>query len=329
MLNDKFQQIASSDSIEVYTAVMTRVLVTGSRGFLGSSFVRELELVGFEVIRHTRQDANLLDCMETLDFLEKSLPDLIIHCAAVVGGIKANIDGGSRFYLQNMEIDFNVLSAAHKLEVENLIYFGSSCMYPANRFEPLKIEDLMTGPLEPTNYNYALAKIVGSHTTSSIAEASGRNWRTVITSNLYGPRDCFDREKSHLLASIIRKAVEASELQLSSISMWGDGKARREFTFAPDLVNWIVSQLNNLSALPLVMNVGYGEDYSIREYYEMVLEVLSLDIQIKSDPSMPSGNLRKLMDSSIAKGYGWNPATSLREGIKETINWYRNGGQVE
>jgi GDP-L-fucose synthase len=303
---------------------MPVVLVTGSSGMLGKLVSDALESRGHVVIRHNRGSADLTDLKCTQSLFSTTKPDVVVHCAALVGGIKANIDGGERFYLENVLIDHNVLTTAAHHEISKLVYIGSSCMYPANIERALRIEDLLTGPLEPTNSHYALAKIAGSHLATSIAASRGFDWTTLITSNLYGPGDHFNSDRSHLLASIIYKASEVLKNGDSQIVMWGDGCPKREFTYAPDLAEWISGQIENLHLFPQIMNVGYGEDFSVIEYYKFVLTSMNLDVQIVSDLTKPSGNMRKLMDSSVALDYGWRANTTLHEGIAKTISWFQN-----
>lgn len=195
-------------------------------------------------------------------------------------------------------------------------------MYPANRMEKLLETDLLTGELEPTNYYYALAKISGTTLTQSIATSHNLNWRVFVASNLYGPYDHFGSYKSHLMAAVIYRTFEAKKLGSRSISMWGDGKPRREFTFVCDFANWLASKCSNLGDMPAILNVGYGEDFTIREYYEMVMEISNIKLEIIPDTSKPSGNRRKLMDSSLAQKYGWRPTTSIMSGIEKTISWF-------
>ena len=300
---------------------MSKVLVTGANGMLGKSVVNSLTNSNHEVIPLTRKDVDLTDSVTTFRYIEKADPDAIIHCAALVGGIQANISGGGKFLLQNLAIDNSVLSAAKILEIHNLIYVGSSCMYPANRENALTENQILTGPLEKTNENYALAKIVGSRMVEAIALDYKYNWRTFIASNLYGPNDHFDSDKSHLLSAIISKAIEAQKKQ-SSIEMWGDGKPRREFTYVDDFSNWISKSINNLSGLPQYLNLGIGIDYTVKEFYQFVLDAIDYKTEIIPNLEKPSGNMRKLMDSTKAKQFGWDPKTSIQLGIKNTINWY-------
>ena len=313
----------SRPPIETSTLLsMQKVLVTGSSGMLGRNVASVLEHKGMKVIRHTRFDADLEDADAVERFIADIMPETIVHCAALVGGIRANLDGGASFYFKNVKIDNNVLFVCAKLNVPNLIYVGSSCMYPANRTEKLIETDLLTGKLEPTNYYYALAKISGTTLTQSIAATHNLNWKTFIASNLYGPHDHFGSMNSHLLAAIISRILEAKKLGSDSITMWGDGKPRREFTYVLDFAEWIAMNISNLNNLPSVLNVGYGEDFTVREYYEMVMEVVNVNFEVIPDLSKPSGNQRKLMDSSLAEEYGWKPSTSIKSGIAKTVSWY-------
>lgn len=215
-----------------------------------------------------------------------------------------------------------MLFAARSQGIKNLIYIGSSCMYPANVDHSLKEDELLSGPLEPTNENYALAKLFGSRMTSSIAIEDDVNWRVFVASNLYGPNDHFNSEKSHLLAAIISKAVHAKENNLSTIEMWGDGSPRREFTHVEDFADWIFNSSMFLERLPYILNTGIGKDYAVTDFYRKVLEALNLDVSITNNNDMPSGNYRKLLDSSIARKFEWNPKINIDEGIKSTIKWY-------
>lgn len=301
---------------------MGLIVVTGANGMLGKSVCEKFRLEGFEVLEITREKVDLTDSNKTLEYFSKYNIDLIVHCAAVVGGIQANIDGGTKFFTDNVRIDSSVLFAARFLSVENFIYIGSSCMYPANKDHPLKESEILTGALEPTNKNYALAKIFGSHLTTSIAMESNLNWRVFIASNLYGPHDHFGTDKSHLLSAVIKKSIEAKEKRESKIDMWGDGLPKREFTFVIDFADWIFNSSKILNKLPHVLNTGIGEDYSVIEYYNKVLNTIGYSCEVVANKSKANGNMRKLMDSSLAMKFGWSPKVGIDEGIKRTIDWY-------
>jgi GDP-L-fucose synthase len=300
---------------------MNKILVTGAYGMLGRAVTQSLNKSNFNVIPITRNEVDLVDQIATKKLLEKLSPDAIVHCAALVGGIQANISGGGKFLLQNLAIDNSVLISAKELEIRDLVYIGSSCMYPANRDYALTEDQILTGPLEKTNENYALAKIIGSRIVEAMAQEFQLNWRTFVASNLYGPYDHFGSDKSHLLPAIITKAIEAKKNN-AIVEMWGDGRPRREFTYVEDFSDWIAFSMNKLERLPQNLNVGIGTDHTVQEYYSIVLNAIDYQTEIVSNPNKPSGNMRKLMDSNKARKYGWNPKTSIEEGISKTITWY-------
>ena len=299
-----------------------RVLLTGARGMLGQHVLKSLEVDGHEIFAPSRSELDLTDSTATLKYIEEIHPDAVVHCAAVVGGIQANILGGGKFLTENLAIDHSVIFSAKKCNVLNFIYLGSSCMYPANRMDALKIEDILSGELEPTNASYALAKICGAKAVEAFDSDPKLNWKVFIASNLYGPFDHFDPERSHLLAAIILKVSKAIESGAPEIHMWGDGKVKREFTYVSDLAGWIVKSLPNLADYPSMLNGGCGVDHTVREFYEIVMQALDYTGTIVADPTKPNGNLRKLMDSSVARSLGWDPGTNLSEGILETHNWW-------
>lgn len=288
---------------------------------LGRHVKNQLELVGHAVLSPSRTELNLLNAAATSEFLIQSKPDAVVHCAAVVGGIQANIDGGGRFLTENLEIDHSVIFGSKHAGVKNFVYIGSSCMYPANRMEPLQVSDILSGSLEITNASYALAKLTGAKAVEAFDVHKELNWKTFIASNLYGPGDHFESARSHLIAAIISKIDLAKKRRDASITMWGDGKVKREFTYVIDFAKWIAGSISNLGDLPSLINVGYGVDFTVQEYYEVAMRELKYEGRIEADLSKPNGNLRKLMDSSVAKSYGWNPPTSINQGISDTYKW--------
>ncbi|MEN9324690.1 MAG: hypothetical protein RL414_444 [Actinomycetota bacterium] len=298
-----------------------KVFLTGGRGMLGQHIKQQLERVGHEVLAPSSAELNLIDIDATSEFIADSKPDAVIHCAAVVGGIQANIEGGGRFLTENLVIDHSVIFGARNAGVSDFLYIGSSCMYPANRLEPLQVSDLLSGPLEPTNASYALAKITGAKAVEAFDSVKELNWKTFIASNLYGPGDHFEPTRSHLVAAIISKVQEAKERGDESIIMWGDGKVKREFTYVIDFAEWIAVSISNLERFPSLINVGCGVDFTVQEFYEIAMKELEFDGKLDADLSKPNGNLRKLMDSSVARGLGWNPSTSINEGISNTHKW--------
>ena len=299
-----------------------RILVTGSSGMLGSAIMRQMNSTKHEILAPLSSVLNLENQIETNEYIRDSKPDAIIHCAALVGGIQANINNPIDYLAVNIRMDLNLLSAASKIETKNLIYIGSSCMYPRGLEVPMPEELIGTGTLEETNEGYALAKIVGAKTISLTASIKKLNWKTLILSNLYGPGDHFETSRSHLVAAIIEKVITAKRMGITKIEMWGDGQARREFTYVDDVAFFIAERIDSLMELPVTMNVGAGYDLSVLEYYKLIMKVCDYDGDIEIDLSKPSGMHRKLMDISKAKSHGWMPRTNLEDGLRETVNWY-------
>lgn len=291
---------------------------------LGSSIISYLKSQSVITLFPTRQELNLENWIDTLQYIEHHQPDLIYHCAAKVAGIKSNIDGGSTFLTVNSNIDHNLLFAARAVKTSKLFYIASSCMYPANQDYALAESDLLMGQLEPTNASYALAKILGTKLTEGIAEQDGLNWVSIISSNLFGPGDNFSPDSSHLLASIIQKIDLAIRRGDKSIEVWGTGKVRREFTYVKDLARWLVEIGVAEVPLPRILNVGRGEDFTVDEWYELVMSVFGVRLSLNHNLNQPDGNTKKLMDSSIARNYGWKAETQLELSLRETIDWYRN-----
>ena len=288
---------------------------------LGRHLKTELELLGHEVVAPNSSELDLRDARATSELMEYTAPDAVIHSAAKVGGIQANIEAGGMFLTANLAIDHSVIFGAKDLGIKNFVYIGSSCMYPANRMEPLQVSDILSGPLEPTNASYALAKISGTKAVEAFDAIENFNWKTFVASNLYGPGDHFDTARSQLLAAIISKVQVAKEEESNQIVMWGDGKVRREFTYVIDFAKWVGVSISNLQNLPSIMNVGCGEDFTVQEFYNIVMSELGFEGELIADLSKPNGNLRKLMDSSIARSFGWNPSTTINKGIVETHRW--------
>lgn len=295
---------------------------------LGSSLTRIAIRAGFDVIAPKRNELDLKVRCQVRDFLKANSPDCVIHSAALVGGIGANIAHPVEYLADNIQIDNNLLLSCHEYGIQRLIYIGSSCMYPKNIQSPMTVDQLFSGKLEPTNEGYALAKLVGTKHVQYISETRGVDWKVFIPSNLYGPNDHFAPDRSHLIAAIIRKVIEAKIASSSSIEMWGDGSARREFTYVDDLADFIITSLGNIEALPVAMNVGSGIDYSVSEYYGFVMDALKVQAELKMDTSKPVGMSQKLLDVTVARSNGWNPSTHIIPGIASTISWYLNSNGI-
>lgn len=294
---------------------------------LGSSILHHARNFGLDVLHPLKAELDLRNELQIEEYFRAHDIEAVIHCAARVGGISANIEKPADFILENLSIDSNLLSISRDWKIPKLIYFGSSCMYPRDFRQPLVETDILGGPLEPTNESYALAKISAARAVTTTAIQDGLQWRVLIPSNLYGPGDNFDPASSHLVASIISKVLEAKEKKLNEIEIWGDGNARREFTYVEDVAEFVVTNLSKISEWELMMNVGAGEDYSILEYYKMVCKSIGYDATFTFDLSKPAGMAQKLMSSAIARKHGWSPYTTMDNGLARTINWKKTGGQ--
>ena len=296
-----------------------RILITGGSGMLGRAISNILSKSPGDNVIHkpTRTELDLLDLEAVRRYLAEQKIDSIIHCAALVGGIQANIDKPFEYLNANIRLDSILMSAALTENVPNFLYIASSCMYPARTTQPMKETQLLTGELEKTNEGYALAKIVGTKAVEAVGNSL--NWRTLVLSNLYGPGDKYDISTSHLIAAIIRKVMEAKAANTQNIRMWGTGNVRREFTFVEDVAEYVARIVFNLEQIPQIMNLGSGIDYSVKEYYDLICEAAGYAGEIISDPTQPEGMLSKLMDSSIAYKNGWKPTTDIRCGIKIAI----------
>lgn len=301
-----------------------RVLITGAAGMLGSALNRSLLSSGHhETLGLTRADLDLRDHSAFDAILKSFKPEVVIHAAAKVGGIQANIEKPVDFLSSNLQMDTNVINASLANEVQNLVYIGSSCMYPRDYRQPLVESDILQAPLEPTNEGYALAKIAGSKLCEYASSSMGVNYKTIIPSNLYGPGDNFNPGTSHLLASVIRKVHEAKVSGSKGIEVWGSGNARREFTYIDDLAHWLTGSLTSLEALPARLNVGIGMDHSVNDFYLTALSALGVAAELKHDLSKPEGMQAKLMDSTLARmSFGWAPSTDLASGIASTYQWF-------
>ena len=302
-----------------------RVFVAGHRGLVGSALVRALERAGYpEPIRRTRSELDLMDGAAVNDFFENERPDAVLLAAARVGGIRANDIYRWDFLYENLLIEANVLGSSLATGVERVVFFGSSCIYPRESPQPISEDALLTGPLERTNEPYAIAKIAGIKLVESAHIQFGKKWVSLMPTNLYGPGDNFDLETSHVLPSLVRKfhdaAVRQKEGKSASVELWGTGVARREFLHVDDLARAALVILEN-DATGL-LNVGAGTDLTIRELAQLVARVTGYDGSIRWNSDRPDGTLRKLIDSSRIRAYGWEPTISLEDGIRELAEWY-------
>lgn len=249
--------------------------------------------------------------------------DLAIHCAARVGGIWANINAPVSFLADNTRINLNVVESAYEAHVPRLLNMGSSCMYPKDYHRPLREEDLLAAPLEPTNEGYALSKLMGAKLCEYISRDSDYRYRTLIPCNLFGPDDDFSPERSHLIAAVIVKIHEAMQAGGDSVEIWGDGEARREFLFVDDLADFLVDVASRLEELPSCLNVGYGADHAVNEYYRLVADEMGFSGIFTHTYSKPIGMHHKLLDSTQATQLGWRVHTAIEDGIRQTVRYFR------
>jgi GDP-L-fucose synthase len=298
------------------------VVVAGATGLAGSAITKAFETIGQNVIGINRSILNLLDAEATQDFIQNVAPSLIIDAAAMVGGIGANNSYPVEFLNDNLTIQSNLMRAAHKADVPNFVFLGSSCIYPRDCAQPIKEEYLMTGPLEATNSAYAVAKIAGIEMVNSYRKEYETKWISLMPTNLYGPRDNFDLAASHVLPAFIRRFVEAAESRADKVTLWGTGAPLREFLHVDDLAQAVVLASEKYDS-SLHLNVGTGEDLSIKELAQMVAAAAGFTGEIKWDSTKPDGTPRKVLDVSQIKALGWKPTITLEDGIASTIAWYK------
>ena len=299
-----------------------KVYVAGHNGLVGSAIVRALENAGVgEVVGWRSSELDLCDRESTMDAIHEAKPDVVIDAAAKVGGIMANSTYPVEFLKDNILIQTNIMDAAHAIDIDRLLFLGSSCIYPRHATQPIRESSLMTGPLEPTNQAYAMAKISGIYYIEAHREQYGRHWISAMPTNLYGPKDNFDLQSSHVLPAFIRRFHEAKESGASSVTVWGTGAPRREFLHVDDLAQACLMLLNNYDS-PETINVGWGEDLPIKELAETVADVVGFDGEIEWDTSKPDGMPRKLLDTTRINALGWKPSISLRDGLVSTYDWY-------
>ena len=300
----------------------SKIYIAGHRGMVGSACWRLLEKLGFSnLIGRTSKELDLRNQSHVYNFLKDSKPDVIIDAAAKVGGIVANNEYPYQFLMENMYIQNNLISSAHELNIAKFIFLGSSCIYPKSAPQPLKEEYLLSGSLEPTNEWYAIAKISGLKLCEAIRRQFGKDFVSLMPTNLYGSNDNFDLQTSHVLPAMIRKFHEAKENNHSDVTLWGTGRPMREFLHVDDLANAVVFALENV--LPdYLYNVGAGTDITIKELANTIQSQVGHKGNINWDSSKPDGITRKLMDSSKMMQLGWRPTYNLKTGIANTYTWF-------
>ncbi len=298
------------------------VYVAGHQGMVGSAILRRLQALGYaSILTRNRKDLDLCKSADVRAFFETERPCIVIMAAARVGGILANYEKPVEFLLDNLWMQNNVISSAYETGVEKLLFLGSSCIYPKFAHQPISESTLLGGALEPTNEAYAIAKIAGIKLCQAYAREYGKNFISVMPTNLYGPNDNFDLQTSHVLPALIRKVHEAQQRGEPSMSLWGTGKPRREFLHVDDLADACLFLLKNYDSAEII-NVGYSEDVTIRELAQMVCEVVGYNGKLNFDHSKPDGTPRKLLDLSRLFSLGWRPRISLKDGIRSTYEWF-------
>lgn len=311
-----------------------KIYVAGHKGMVGGAILRQLQARGgAELITRTSADLDLTNQAAVQDFMTTERPDVVILAAAKVGGIHANNTYPAQFIYENLMIECNVIHQAHAAGVQHLLQLGSSCIYPRAAPQPMAEDALLTGILEPTNEPYAVAKIAGIKLCESYNRQHGRDYRSVMPTNLYGPGDNFHPENSHVLPALIRRFHEATEAGDPEVVVWGSGKPRREFLHVDDMAaaSLFVMDLDRetyeVETDPMLshINVGTGVDVSIGELAQMVAQVTGFPGRLSFDASKPDGTLRKLMDVSRLARMGWEASIALEDGIAETYGWYLDG----
>ncbi len=300
----------------------SRIYVAGHRGLVGSAICRLLRQNGYEnILTATRQQIDLTNQEAVGSFFRSEQPEYVFLAAAKVGGINANSLYPAEFIRDNLLIQTNIIDAAYRNGTRKLLFLGSSCIYPKLAPQPMQEEYLLTGPLEPTNEWYAIAKIAGIKMCRAYQKQYGFDAVSLMPTNLYGPGDNFDLENSHVLPALIRKFHEAKEKDLDEVEVWGTGQPKREFLHVDDLASACLFLMRNYSS-PEIINVGTGLEISIGDLARMVKDITGFPGRIRFNANMPDGTPRKLLDVSCLKGLGWQAEKNLRDGIRETYQWY-------
>jgi GDP-L-fucose synthase len=299
-----------------------RIFVAGHSGLVGSAVVRRLRADGFtNLLLATREQLDLRDQAAVNYWFRANRPEYVYLVAGTVGGILANSTRPAEFLYDNMMIHATVVHASHLYDVTKLLYLGSSCIYPRHAAQPITEDQLLTGPLEPTNESYALAKIAGIKLCSSYRSQYGRNFISAMPTNLYGPNDNFDLTSSHVLPALVRKFDDAKSLGQAEVEIWGSGNAMREFLHVDDLADASVFLMDHYDEAGHI-NVGTGEDCSIRALAELIREIVYPEATLVFDPTKPDGMPRKVLDVSKLRALGWSPRINLRGGIASTYEWF-------
>jgi len=301
---------------------MAKILVTGANGMVGKNLIESLSDYDHELLTPSRKKLNLMNMMEVDKYINKEKPELIIHCAGLVGGINANIELPYDFCNNNLQMGINIIQSANKNNIKKVLNLGSSCMYPRNGKNPLKENLILTGELEPTNEGYAIAKIAIYKLCEYMNKQYGTHYKTIIPCNLYGKWDDFDPIKGHMIPGVIRRMHEGKINSEDNIAIWGDGETRREFMLASDLTDFIAKIIEDFELIPNAINFGLGHDFSINEYYNIIAKVVGYRGGFQHDLTKPQGMKQKLVDSTISRNLWAIKLNTLEEGVKLTYEHF-------
>ncbi|VVH58374.1 GDP-L-fucose synthetase (EC [uncultured Gammaproteobacteria bacterium] len=302
-----------------------KILLTGSRGMVGSNIIEHLLATNHKTLSPTSRELNLLNAENVQDYINTHNPDMVIHTAGIVGGIQANMAQPVKFLVDNIQMGLNILMSSKDCGVKKFMNLASSCMYPRDAQNPLSEDLILKGELEPTNEGYAIAKVASTRLCEYInIEDNSFLYKTVIPCNLYGKYDKFNPEHSHMIPAVIRKINNAKNENKESVDIWGDGLARREFMYAGDFADFVFYAIDNFEQMPQNINVGLGHDYTINEYYQKIASVVGYRGSFSYDLSRPTGMKQKLIDDTKLKEFGWQYRTTLEQGIQQTYNYFIN-----
>ena len=302
-----------------------KIFLTGGTGMVGSNIREHSESHKYTIFAPSSKEVDLTNYEQVNNYIAEVQPDIIIHSAGLVGGIQANIKNPVGFLVKNLQRGLNVMLAAQQNNVKKLLNLASSCMYPRDMEIGLTEDMILKGELEPTNEGYALAKVVATRLCEYMNREDEKwQYKTAIPCNLYGKYDKFDPKHSHMVPAVIRKIYEAKENNIDEVEIWGDGLSRREFMYAGDLADFVYYALAHFDKMPQNLNVGLGADYTINEYYQVIAKVIGYEGTFTHDLSKPMGMKKKMIDNTQLTAFGWQPKTPLEEGIKQTLEYFKN-----
>ena len=302
-----------------------KIFLTGGTGMVGSNIREHSESHKYTIFTPSSKEVDLTNYEQVNNYIAEVQPDIIIHSAGLVGGIQANIKNPVGFLVKNLQMGLNVILAAQQNNVKKLLNLASSCMYPRDMEIGLTEDMILKGELEPTNEGYALAKVVATRLCEYMNREDEKwQYKTAIPCNLYGKYDKFDPNHSHMVPAVIRKIYEAKENNIDEVEIWGDGLSRREFMYAGDLADFVYYALDHFDKMPQNLNVGLGRDYTINEYYQVIAKVIGYEGTFTHNLSKPMGMKKKMIDNTQLTAFGWQPKTSLEEGIKQTLEYFKN-----